>query len=54
MRTYIDGELTEATNAVIRSSCMWIIGKYIQNPGNMIINILSVVRLRIKLAVAPL
>ena len=54
MRTYTDGELTEATAAVIRSSSMWIIGHHIQNPGNMIMYILSVVRLRIELAVAAL
>ena len=54
MRTNMDGELTEATDAVIRSSCMWIIGYHIQNPGNTIMYILFVVRLRIKPAVAPL
>ena len=36
------------------SSCMWIIGYYIQNAGNMIMYILSVVRFRIKPAVVPL
>ena len=29
MRTYTDGESTEATDTVIRSSCMWIIGYHI-------------------------
>ena len=53
-RTYIDRELTEATDAYIRSSYMWIIGYHIQNPGNTIMYILSAVRLRIKPAVAPL
>ena len=47
-------ESTEATDTVIRSSCMPIIGYHIQNPGNMIMYILSVVRLRIGPAVAPL
>ena len=50
----MDRELTEATDTVIRSSCMQIIGHHIQNPGNMIMYILSVVRLRIEPAVAPL
>ena len=53
-RTYTDREPTEATNTVIRSSCLQIIGYHIQNPGNMIMYILSVVRLRIEPAVAPL
>ena len=49
----MDRELTEATYAVIRSSCMWIIGYHIQNPGNTMMYILSVKRLRIEPAVAP-
>ena len=47
-------ESTEATDAVIMSSCMQFIGYHIQNPGNMIMYISSVVRLRIKPAVALL
>ena len=54
MRTYMDGELKESKDTVIRSSCMWIIGYHIQNPGNIIMHILSVVRIGIKPAVAPL
>ena len=54
MRTYMDRESIEATDAVIRSSCMQIIGYHIQNPGNMIMYMLSVLILRIKPAVAPL
>ena len=53
MGTYTDRELIEATDTVIRSSCMQIIGYHIQNPGNTIMYILSVVRLRIRPAVAP-
>ena len=53
MRTYTDRESTEATDAVIRSCCMHIIGYNIQHPGNTIMYILSVVRFRIGLAVAP-
>ena len=50
----MDRELIEATDGVIKSSCLWIIGYQIQNPGNMIIYILSAVRLRIEPAVTPL
>ena len=31
---YTHGEMTEAADAVISSSCMWIIGIHFQNPGN--------------------
>ena len=54
MRNYMDREMAEAADAVIRSSFMWIIGYHIQNPGNMIMYILSLVRLRIRPAAAPL
>ena len=50
----MDGKSTEATDTVIRNSYMWIIEEHIQNPGNMIMYILSVVRLGIEPAVAPL
>ena len=43
----MDGELTEATDVVISSSCMQIIGIHFQNPGNTEMYIISVVRLRI-------
>ena len=46
--TYIDGQLTEAIDAVISSSCMLIIGIYFQNPRNTETYIISVVRLRIR------
>ena len=46
--TYMDGESTEATDAVISSSCMQIIGMNFQNPGNTEMYIISVVRLRIR------
>ena len=46
MRTYTDGEPTEATDATISSSCMWIIGIKLQNPGNTEMSIISIVRLR--------
>ena len=36
MRTYMDRELTEATDTVKSSSCIWIIGDNLQNPGNAI------------------
>ena len=44
----MDRELTEATDAVISSSCMWIIGIHFQNPGNTEMYIISVVRLRVR------
>ena len=46
--TYMDGESTETTDAVIRSSCMQIIGIHFQNPGNTEMYIITVVRLRIR------
>ena len=45
--TYTDRELTEAADAHISSSCMWIIGIHFQNPGNTEMYIISVLRLRI-------
>ena len=51
--TYMDGELTEATDAVISSSCMQIIVMYFQNPGNIEMYIISVVRLRIRPGITP-
>ena len=42
------GELTEATDAVISSYCMQIIGIHFQNPWITEMYILSVVRLRIR------
>ena len=44
--TYMEGELMQATDAVISSSCTGIIGQHIQNPGNTEMHITSVVRLR--------
>ena len=41
-------ESAEATDAVISSSCMWIIEIHFQNPGNTEMYIISVVRLRIR------
>ena len=43
----MDGESTEATDTVISSSYMQIIGIHFQNPGNTEMYIISVVRLRI-------
>ena len=43
----MDRESTEAEDTVIISSCMWIIGIHLQNPGNREMYIISVVRLRI-------
>ena len=43
----MDGELTEAEDAVISSSCMQIIGIHFQNPRNKEMYIISVVRHRI-------
>ena len=34
--TYMDGELTEARDTVKSSSCIWINGYKLQNPGNAI------------------
>ena len=45
--TYTDRESTEATDAVISSSCMQIIGIHFQNPGNTEMYITSVVKIRI-------
>ena len=36
MGTYMDGELTEATDTVKSSSCIWIIGYNLQNPATVI------------------
>ena len=38
-----------ATVEVIGSSCTWIIGKFIQNPGNTEMHITSAARLRLAL-----
>ena len=43
----MDGESTQAADAVISISCMWIIGIHFQNPGNTKMYIISVVRLKI-------
>ena len=48
----MDGELTEAADAVISSSCMQIIGIHFQNPGNTEMYIISIVRLRIRADIA--
>ena len=46
VHTYMDGELMLAADAV-SSSCIRIIGRYNQNPGNIEIHVTSVVILRL-------
>ena len=49
----MDGELTEAADIVISSSCMQIIGIHFQNPEITEMYIMSVVRFRIALISQP-
>ena len=45
---YLHGQrVNKATDAVISSSCMWIIDFHFQNPGNTEMYIIPVVRLKI-------
>ena len=49
----MDRESTEAADAIISSSCTWIIGIHFQNPGNTEMYVISVVRLRIGPDIEP-